>query len=77
MYMRTALGDIGEKTRMEADRWSQKLGDWAGIHTGMADWLGPDGAENPTVQNPAGSSGQTFGTFERADSTEPAVATGS
>ena len=24
MYMRTALGDIGEKTRMEADRWSQK-----------------------------------------------------
>ena len=59
------------------DRWSQKLGDWAGIHTGMADWLGPDGAENPSVRNPAGSSGQTFGTFERADSTEPAVATGS
>ena len=59
------------------DRWSQKLGDWAGIHTGMADWLGPDGAENPSVRNPAGSSGHTFGTFERADSTEPAVATGS
>ena len=59
------------------NRWSQKLGDWTGIHTGMADWLGPDGEEDATVRNPAGSSDQTFGTFERADSTEPAVATGS
>ena len=43
----------------------------------MADWLGPDGEEDTNVRNPAGSSDQTFGTFERADSTEPAVATGS
>ena len=59
------------------NRWSQKLGDWTGIHTGMADWMGPDDVAQPTGRNPLGSSDQTFGTFERVDSTEPAVATGS
>ncbi|HAA60125.1 MAG TPA: hypothetical protein DCE39_04265, partial [Planctomycetaceae bacterium] len=59
------------------NRWSQKLGDWTGIHTGMADWMDPDDVDQPTGRNPVGSSDQTFGTFERVDSTEPAVAAGS
>ncbi|HAB13020.1 MAG TPA: short-chain dehydrogenase [Planctomycetaceae bacterium] len=58
-------------------RWSQKLGDWTGIHTGMADWLGHNRAEQPTGRNHDGSTDETFGRLERVDSTEPAVTTGS
>ena len=59
------------------NRWSQKLGDWTGIHTGMADWLSVDDADSPPARNPAGPGNETVDTFDHIDTTETAAVAGS